>query len=370
MNIEPFATEEFFAQYEFTTPYLLCTSDCESMSVSDLLALAEMSPASLHQVHLGYSESMGDARLRQVIARTYETVDIGEVTVLAAPEEGIYLTMRALLAPGDHVVVVTPAYDSLRHLAAHVGAAVTAWPLQATEDGWELDVEGLKGLLRPETKLVIINFPHNPTGFLPTRAELERIVAIVREAGVWLFSDEMYRLLEFDEAERLPAVVDLYERGIVLAGLSKAHGLPGLRAGWLVVKDGGLRARLRGWKHYTTICAAAPSEWLAWIAIQHQERLLARNRAIVLENLTYADSFFERWGEMFTWRRPRAGSVALVGIEVASATVYCGELAEAAGVLLLPGPVLGADDKSVRFGFGRHNFLEALSHYESFLRGE
>jgi aspartate/methionine/tyrosine aminotransferase len=368
MQIKPFATEVFFNLYEFSTPHLLCASDCETMSIEELLTLAGEPHASLLGLRLGYTESAGHPDLRAAVAGLYAGVEPDEVVMLGAPEEGIYLTLRVLLEPGDHVVILTPAYDSLINLAEHISGSVSRWSIQPQPGGWALDLDELDRLITDETRLVIVNFPHNPTGYLPSATEFDALIDIVRRRGVWLLCDEMYRGLERDLADRLPSAADLYERAIVLSGLSKTYGLPGLRTGWLLARDPATRAALINWKHYTTICAAAPSEALATLALRAYETLAARNRHVIADNLVVADRFFDRWPEMFAWRPPRAGSIALVGLDVPSATEYCHTLARDAGVLLLPGPCLGADDHSVRFGFGRLGFAESLAAYERYLQ--
>lgn len=368
VNIKPFATETFFARYEFSTPHLLCASDCETLTTGELLRLAGMDAADLLGQRLSYTDSQGDPALRAAIATLYDSVAAEEIVMLGAPEEGIYLTMRTLLEPGDHVVALTPAYDSLVNLAEHVSGNVTPWPVRPTPGGWELDPAELARLLRPDTRLIIVNFPHNPTGYLPAAETWAALLDIARNHSAWLLCDEMYRGLEGNPADRLPSAADGYERAIVLSGLSKTHGLPGLRVGWLIVRDAATRAALINWKHYTTICPPAPSERLALAALQAHEPLVERSRGIIASNLQLAEAFFARHSAQFAWRAPRAGSVALVGLRgVASATDYCHALARDAGVLLLPGPYLGAADDSVRFGFGRLGFGAALEHYEAYL---
>lgn len=372
MEIAPFSIEEYFAQYEFEVAHNLCASDCETVSVADLLQMAGVEMDDFGRLSLGYTESQGHPELRAAIAATYDGVEAEDVVVLAAPEEGIYLTMRALLEPEDEVVVLGPAYNSLRNVPEHICGKerVRQWEITPTETGWALDLDQLEALLTPRTKLLIINFPHNPTGYLPRRSAFEAIVDAARRWGIWLFSDEMYRGLEIEEARRLPSAAGLYERGVVLAGLSKVHGLPGLRAGWLVIHDPELRGRLINWKHYTSICAPAPSEFLALAGLGAQEQLTARNRDLIERNLAAADDFFAAWPETFTWRRLQAGSVALVGVNVPSTIDYCRRLAEGAGILLLPGPYLGYDDGHVRFGFGRADFVANLRAYEAHLQQE
>ncbi len=301
------------------------------------------------------------------MSATYTSVDPEEVVILGAPEEGIYLAMRSLLQPGDHVVVLTPAYDSLLNLAEHISGNVSRWEVQPGEKSWELDVESLEVLITPQTKLLIVNFPHNPTGLVPEATQFQALVDLARRHDLWLFCDEMYRGLELHGRDTLPSAVDMYERAIVLAGLSKVHGLPGLRAGWLVVHDRALRQSILNWKFYTTICPPAPTEFLALAALEARTALVARNRRLIEANLREAEAFFARYPDLFRWRRPLAGSVALVGLHVPSATTYCHALAKEAGVLLLPSSCLGYGDRYVRMGFGRANFSEALAHYERFL---
>jgi aspartate/methionine/tyrosine aminotransferase len=157
------------------------------------------------------------------------------------------------------------------------------------------------------------------------------------------------------------------ERAITLGGLSKAYGLPGLRTGWLALQDRALRDRIQVWRDYTTICASAPSERLAQIALQAGDALIARNLRLVRENLALAEPFFERWSAVFRWNRPQAGSVALVGLRRGSAQGFCERLVAEQGVLLLPATGLGYGDGHIRFGFGRRSFPEALAQLASFL---
>ncbi len=290
--------------------------------------------------------------------------------MLNSPEEGIYLSMRALLEPGDHVVVLSPAYGSLINLAAHITGNVSRWELLPGDGRWELDLNALESMVTPHTKLIIVNFPHNPTGYLPDRATQAAIVDIARRHNTWLFCDEMYRGLERQPADRLPTATDLYERAIVLAGLSKVHGLPGLRAGWLDVRDEAMRQEIITWKFYTSICPPAPTEFLALAALQAQDAIVGRNRALIHRNLALAEPFFAAHADFFDWRPPQAGPVALVGLNVPAATPYCHELAQQDGVLLLPSSCLDYGDRHVRFGFGRAEFPAALAAYEQVLNQE
>ena len=228
-----------------------------------------------------------------------------------------------------------------------------------------MDLAALETLLGPRTKLVVVNFPHNPTGFLPRPDQFEELLRMVERSGAWVFCDEMYRGLEFADAPRLPSAADRSERAIVLSGLSKAYGLPGLRTGWLLCHDTDVRKQLENWKYYTSICASAPAEFLAAAALHAGDALLEKNNSIVRDNVALASRFFtsDAAADRFTWRPPRAGSVALVEVAASvtpSTTRWCHQLADDPGVLLLPGACLGAGDRFVRFGFGRTGFSAAL----------
>lgn len=340
------------------------------MTVSELLAMSGHSQVDLGHLRLGYTESQGSPALREAIASTYKDLTAAQVVVLGSPEEGIYLTMRALLDPGDHVVVLTPAYDSLLNLAQHISGNVSRWEIQAGEGTWHIDLDELAKLVTAQTKLIVVNFPHNPTGILPDLEQFRAIAAIAQQNGAWIFCDEMYRGLELNGRDTLPSMSEIAERSLILAGLSKVHGLPGLRSGWLVVRDAQLRAEILNWKFYTSICPPAPSEFLALSALRIQEQLIIRNRRLIERNVAAAAEFFGRWPRIFTWRPPQASSVALVGLNQASAEAHCHRLAEEAGVLLLPSTCMGYGDRHFRMGFGRENFAEGLAKYEAFLEEE
>ena len=340
------------------------------MTIQDLLGLANVDAKEFENMTLGYTESQGDPDLRKAIASSYETVKPDDVIVLGSPVEGIYLAARALLEPNEEVIVLNPAYDALYNMFAHIVGSqhVRKWELQAGESEWELDLGILQALITERTKLIVVNFPHNPTGYLPTLDELNQLVALASEHGIWILYDEMYYGLVHSGTPDIPSAADLYDKAVVLSGLSKTYGLPGLRTGWLVVKDASLRAIIMNWKFYTSICPPAPSEYLAKIALSVKESIRQRNIGIIEKNLQIADAFFSRWPNLFKWRRPRAGSVALVEMDVPSASEFSKKMAEEAGILIQSAQMLGGTDQQIRMGFGRTAFSDALSHFEAYLK--
>jgi aspartate/methionine/tyrosine aminotransferase len=364
--IEPFAIERFYERWEFRAELMLSSSDCESQSLGDLLALEPDAEARLRALHLGYTEVPGSPELREAIAARYERAQPDDVLTLAAAEEGIFIAYHALLASGDHVVIEAPCYGSAIGVARSTGAEVSLWQ-RRYGDGWAHDLEALERLLRPNTKLIYLNSPHNPTGTQMSRATLERLAQIAEERSIVLFSDEVYRGLEHDPADRLAAACDLYEQAISLGTVSKAHGLPGLRIGWLTCRSPELIERIRELKLYTTICSSAPSELLVALALRHADRLVERNRAITLGNLPLLDDLLERRGEMFEWVRPIAGPIGFPRVRgVEDVEGWCEEIAERAGVLLLPGSVY-SQPEHVRLGFGRANLPQAVERLDAYL---
>jgi aspartate/methionine/tyrosine aminotransferase len=366
VKIAPFRIERYYAVHEFTAPYMLSSSDAESVAVADLLALEPDAAERLHALHLGYTESPGAPELRAAISAIYETAESDDVVVVSAAEEGIFLASHALLEPGDHVVVETPCYESALQIPLSAGAEVTAWRRSAA-DGWAHDLDALEQALRPDTRLVYVNTPHNPTGIQMRWDVLDRVVELCVERGAWLFCDEVYRELEHDPATRLPAGTDLYERALSLGSVSKTYGLPGLRLGWLASRDRDALARIVDLKHYTTICASAPSELLCALALRHRATLAERNHGIVLANLPLLDGFLARQVECFSWTRPTASPIGFVHVHGAEdATGFCEEAVAATGVLLLPGAVYDEPDH-VRVGYGRANMPAVLARLERWL---
>ncbi len=366
MPLPPFQLERYFARYEFTAPHLLCCSDCESMSVGDLLALEPSAADAFQRVWLGYTESQGAASLRQEICHIYDTIAPDQVLVHSGADEAIFVFMHAVLSAGDHVVVHWPCYQSLLELPRNLGCDVTLW--RADErTGWSLHIDELVKSLRPNTRAIVLNTPHNPTGFLMSRHDFVEVSRIAASNRLILFSDEVYRGLEHAEADRLPAACDLDPRAVSLGVTSKAYGLPGLRIGWVASRDTELLARMAALKDYTTICNGAPSEFLAELALRHRGRLIGRNREIILKNLEILDDFFGRHRDRFVWSRPPAGPIAFPVLLAGAIESFCDDLVRRAGVLLLPGTVYGDTNDHFRIGFGRKSLPEAVSRLDHFL---
>lgn len=360
MKVRDFLLERYFAKYEFSVRYLLSPSDCESMSVEELLAGCDSETAALWKgLRLSYTESRGLPDLRDEIGRAAGLS--GEEAMVLNPEEGIFLTMNALLDEKDHVIVLSPAYQSLYEIPKSLGCEVTRWYLKREDGKWFLDLPALKDAIRDNTSLIVINFPHNPTGFLPSEKEFMEVVDLASKKGIFLFSDEMYRGLESDPSKRLPVVSALYKKSASLGGLSKAYGLPGLRIGWLTSRDGNFLDHVASLKDYTSVCPPAPSEVLAVAALRQGAKLVQRCRDIVEGNLALAKGFFQNRKKDFEWYEPGGGSTAfpklLGGRPVRE---FCDSVVKEKGLMVLPDFVFDVDWNHFRLGLGREDLPKAL----------
>ena len=367
-----FELERYFSKWEFRAKYHMTASDIESMSISELLVMASEEDRDVfnHQ-WLGYTETFGHPELLEEISRTYETAEPSHVLCFAGAEEGIYTAMRVLLEKDDHAIVVVPNYQAAETIPADI-CSVSGVPLDE-HDNWSLDIDRVEREIRSNTKLVSINFPNNPTGSVLDKDRFMALVDLCREHGIYLFSDEVYRLVERAPSIRLPQAADVYEKALSLNVMSKAYGLPGLRIGWIMTKDPRILSKMERYKHYLTICNASPSERLAIIALKARDKILERNRNLLHRNVEKLDAFFGEFSDIFEWHRPDGGCVGFpkyLGGE--NANQFCEELVEKAGVLLLPPKIfyselLATPQDRFRIGFGRKNIEKGLAAFRNYL---
>lgn len=367
MRIKPFKLEQYFAAREFNAGYTLSSSDCEPLLQAELLAMADDESRGLwDELKLGYTETRGAPFLRLEIAKLYDRIDPEDVLV-TAPVEGIFIAMNSILDRGDHVICAFPGYQALYEVARAIGCEVELWTAGEGQ-GWRFDPAWLADHIRPETRLIAVNFPHNPTGCLPGLRDFEQIIQMARECGAYLFSDEMYRYLELSPGTRLPPACDLYERAVSLGGMSKTFGMAGVRIGWLATRDRKLLERMEGFKDYTTICSSAPSEVLSTIALRCRNGIIERNLALIRGNLGLLDEFFERYQPLFSWNRPSAGTVAFPRIlSGRDADGLCRDVMAKADVMLLPASAFEYGADHFRIGFGRLDMPEALDAFDRYL---
>jgi aspartate/methionine/tyrosine aminotransferase len=372
-ELRPFALEIFFSKWEFTARHHLCASDMQSMKLSELLAFADDADREAwDSLYLGYTETWGTPALREVIASTYDHVAPADVLTFVGAQEAIFAAMHALLGPSDHAIIVIPNYQSVESVPVSI-CDTTGIALDPSRN-WDLDLEQVRDAIRPNTRVISINFPHNPTGKVISRATLDALVAMARECGIYLFSDEVYRGVERRPEMLLPQAADIYERGISLGVMSKSYGLPGIRVGWIACRDREVLGRMERMKHYTSICGPAPSELLAQIALKARDRILERNRALIAKNLPMLDTFFAEHPDLFEWYLPDGGCIGYPryigrdGVEE-----FARRLVEESGVLLLPASVYRSDLGATpadrfRIGYGRGAMEAGLAALSRHLR--
>ncbi len=375
-NLRDFELEKHFSRWEFAASHHFTASDAESMGIDELLALGtEDDRARFAKLHLGYVPTWGTDELRETIASTYDQARARDVLTFAGAGEALFWAMQLFLEPGAHAIATAPNYQSIESIPRALGVDLTGMPLWSSEGGetrWTFDLDLFESLLRPRTALVSVNFPNNPTGFVPDQETWAQLVELCDTRGILLVSDEVHRGIELDPSRTLPQAADLSERALSIGVLSKAYGLPGLRVGWVTCRDPEILGRLERAKHYTSICNAGPSEFLATLALRQRADILSRNRAVVAGNLPAVRELFERHADTFRFEPPGGGCVAYPrylgddGVES-----FCRRAVEEHGVLMLPASIYRSDLLEVpsdhfRIGLGRRDVpacLERLNEH-------
>jgi aspartate/methionine/tyrosine aminotransferase len=367
MKIQPFKLERFYSIHEFTAKYLLCSSDCESMTIGDLLQMEEGAVEKFYQQWLGYTETKGNPDLRTDISSIYNKINVEEVLVCAGAQEPIFLFCQAMLQAGDEVIIQFPCYQSVQSIPESMGCKVLNWNVKYDNNKPTFDIVELEKLITHKTKVIFLNSPHNPTGYHFSKEEQQRIVEIARTNNCIIFCDEVYRDLEHKPIYQIPAFADVYENSVSLCVMSKAYGLPGLRIGWVATKQKSILEKMAILKEYTTICNAAPSEFLAGVALRNRDKILKRNIEIVQTNILLLNIFFSKYSQLFSWYQPVAGPISFVRMNFNTDDLaFVNKVVKEKNVLLLPGDVY--DYKGYfRVGFGRKNMPEALEKFEEFV---
>ena len=369
MQFVQFDLERWQSTWENRVRYNLSESGVHPLSIQELLDLAGASAIPLLDVRLGYSQSNGTDLLRARIAALYAGVSPDQVLVTTGSAEANFVVCWRLIEPGDTVAVMLPNYLQTWGLAQNFGAQVRGFALHP-EAQWEPDADEVRRAIAPGTKLVVVTNPHNPTGHVLSDEMRTVIVNRAAEVGAWLLADEVYQGAERD-GKTTASMWGSYERVIVVNGLSKAYGLPGLRIGW-VASPPGFSAEAWARHDYTTIGPAGASDHLAAVALEPvvRQRVLERTRRILRSNYPVLEQWLQRFGDTFTWHPPQAGAICLVRYRQAISALDLVEKVRAEhNVLLVPGDHFGLPNH-IRFGFGEelHHFQDALAETERGLK--
>ncbi|HEU0069188.1 MAG TPA: pyridoxal phosphate-dependent aminotransferase, partial [Nitrospiraceae bacterium] len=275
--------------------------------------------------------------------------------------------MRTMLNPGDEVVVQSPLFHSLHAIARSIGCRVTEW-CPAHEATFSFDVSALLRHCNQRTRLLVFNFPHNPTGQMISRDDLNRIVEIAERSNAFIFSDEQFRLLEMPSVATLPAACDLYDKAVSVTGISKTLGLVGLRIGWMATRCQEVIAAAKEYRFYTTETTNTPCQVFATRALERGAEILEHNCHLIAENVERLRTFAQRYSQLLVFHAPLAGTMTMVEQKTSvSATKLCERLLDEKRVFLVPGAAMGMSDRWLRFGLGRKDFAAGLDRLGDFL---
>ena len=354
MQIEPFGVEIWMNEWETKCDWNLAETCVESLTIAELLEITGRNTSDLSALlpmKMTYGAIEGSDRLRTAIAGLYAHQAPSNIVVTHGTIGANMLVHRTLVERGDHVVSIVPTYQQHHSIPASIGADVELLHLRE-DNAWLPDLAELASMVRPETKLIALTNPNNPTGALISQAMLQDIIAIARRSGAWVLCDEVYRGTDQAGSGVTAAVADLYDKGISTAGMSKAYALAGLRLGWIaasreIIEDVMIH------RDYDTISVGMIDDHFATLALQNSERILARSRAVTRGNLAILSDWIAQQPGL-SWVPPKSGTTALVKYDLPiSSRQFCTELVKATGVMLTPGSVLGKEGY-VRIGYANN----------------
>ena len=369
MQIEPFGVEIWMNEWETKCEWNLAETCVESLTISELLALAGKNEASLSELmtmKMTYGAIEGSDRLRAAIATLYAHQEVGNVVVTHGAIAANMLVHKTLVETGDRVVSVVPTYQQHYSIPASIGAEVHHLQLRE-ENGFLPDLEELRALALPGTRLIAINNPNNPTGSLMNEAMLQEIVEIARSTGAWILCDEVYRGTNQEGSGMTVSIADIYEKGISTASVSKAFSLAGLRLGWIAAAKE-LIEKVSRHRDYDTISIGIIDDHFATMALENKQRVLERSQSITRNNLEVLEAWVDAQPRI-SWVKPRSGTTALLKYDLPmDSRDFCISLLEETGVMFTPGSALGMEGY-IRIGYANTPSIlkEGLARTSQFL---
>lgn len=363
MDMSEFLVDAYFTKYESKARYMMGSSDPESLplkeAVTNLVRYADEP--------LGYALGKGYLPLREKLSTLYDSVASEQIAMMNGGEETIYVTMRALLKPGDEIVVQMPSYQSLSVIAKEIGCSIIEYR-PSFKNNWGFDLQELKAKITPKTSLLVLNYPHNPTGACLTDSEMASIVALCRQHKLYLIADEVYRFLRLDDSCTDASFADLYENAVALGSVSKTFAAPGLRLGWIATKNKKLMHKLLAYRHFTSTCSNLPCQWIANELLNKMDVIIQRNNDIVHKNAALLEQFVQAHSELFAYVPPKGATMAYVKLLGSQGAMdFCMEILEHTGVLMVPSSVLESSDEYLRIGLCRESFPECIKLVSEYL---
>lgn len=370
MYIEPFKVEIWMNEWETRCTHNLAETCVASLTIDALLRLSGRNDSDLSELlpmKMTYGAIEGSERLRTAISALYDGQDVGNIVVTHGTIAANALIHKTLVSRGDHVVAIVPTYQQHYSIPASIEANVDKLPLQA-EDSFLPDLDALRRLVTPQTKLIALTNPNNPTGALIGRAMLEEIADIARSVGAYVLCDEVYRGAAQTGDGMSTSIVEVYEKGISTAGMSKVYSLAGLRLGWIMAPEDVVEQVLIH-RDYDTISVGMINDYFATIALENKDKLLARTHAITRGNLAVLDAWIADEPRI-SWVKPSAGTTAMLRVDAPmTSREFCVDLLDKTGVLLTPGDAFDMEGY-VRIGYANSPDIltEGLTKMSVYLR--
>ena len=370
MKIKPFAVEEWMNAWEVGAKYNIAETCVDSISMNELFELTgEDKTEFLNHLcarRLSYGDIEGLPEFRKGVCGLYKTLNIENIVPTHGASGANHHVFYSLISPGDRVVSIMPTYQQLYSIPESYGADVQILYL-SKENNYLPDLEKLRRLVTPETKMICINNPNNPTGALMSEQLLREIVEIARSADAWILCDEVYRHLSQEDGW-CPSIVDLYEKGISVSSMSKVFSLAGLRLGWIATHDMSVVKSCLSHRDYNLVSCGVFDEMLAAAALKHSDKLLERSRKIVRENLQILDDWVGSEPHV-SYVKPKAGTTALVYYDLdISSYEFCEEMYKKTGAFVTPGDCFEVPH-SMRIGYayGKQDLIDGLKAISEYI---
>lgn len=370
MKIKPFAVEEWMNAWEVGAKYNIAETCVDSISMNELFELTgEDKTEFLNRLcarRLSYGDIEGLPEFRKGVCGLYKTLNIENIVPTHGASGANHHVFYSLISPGDRVVSIMPTYQQLYSIPESYGADVQILHL-SKENNYLPDLEKLRRLVTPKTKMICINNPNNPTGALMSEQMLREIVEIARSADAWILCDEVYRHLSQEDGW-CPSIVDLYEKGISVSSMSKVFSLAGLRLGWIATHDMSVVKSCLSHRDYNLVSCGVFDEMLAAAALKHRDKLLERSRKIVRENLQILDDWVSSEPHI-SYVKPKAGTTALVYYDLdISSYEFCEEMYKKTGAFVTPGDCFEVPH-SMRIGYayGKQDLIDGLKAISEYI---
>lgn len=369
MNIKPFAVEEWMNAWEVGAKYNIAETCVDSVSLDELFALTQEDKQDFLEKfcarRLTYGDIEGKPEFKQGVCKLYRTLQPEEIVPTHGATGANHHVFYSLLSPGDRVISIMPTYQQLYSIPESYGADVQIVKLKK-ENNYLPDIEEIKALITPNTKMICINNPNNPTGALMSTSFLQELVELARANGSYILCDEVYRHLTQTD-EWCESIVDLYEKGISVSSMSKVFSLAGLRLGWIASHDKEVIKSCLSHRDYNLISCGMFEENVAALALRHSDKILARNRQLVRKNLQILTEWVEQEPHV-QFVKPQAGTTALVYYDLPLASYsFCEKMYQKTGAFVTPGDCF-EEPQSMRIGYAcdsdtLNNGLRAISDF-------